>query len=191
MCFFFDEQRPLVQNYYSWSVQAANLLFVAAGVVSLIMFIVVWVLTQSVSDEIFVILSLLLGCVGYTLLLARLSAPVSIAQFLVGYMLISAAFPLGRATVISLYTKVLPMHAQGSGQGVILAVGAIARILGPFVAVVVFAFDTGGYLVFGSCAMLFVTSLMLFICALPALRKSKMQSSGLPPQDFCFTENKA
>ena len=63
---------------------------------------------------------------------------------------------------MSLYTKVLPYRLQGGGQGAILAVGAVARIIGPFVAVAVFWSEMGGWLVFGASAAVFAVTAIIF-----------------------------
>ncbi len=63
---------------------------------------------------------------------------------------------------MSLYTKILPYRYQGGGQGAILAIGAISRILGPFVAVAVFWTDMGGWFVFGGSAAVFAVTAIVF-----------------------------
>lgn len=71
---------------------------------------------------------------------------------------------------MSLYTKLLPLKLQRAGQGVILAVGAAARIVGPFWAVCTFYFKFGALLVFGVSALLFALSLYLVLAYYPQLK---------------------
>lgn len=85
------------------------------------------------------------------------------------FLLISIAFPLGRASVMSLYTKILPFRMQGSGQGAILAVGALARIIGPFAGVGIFMHEYGGVAVFGGTSVMFAISATLFRFAYTSL----------------------
>lgn len=98
-----------------------------------------------------------------------LSAPTGASRFLLAFALVSIAFPLGRATVMSLYTKVLPMRMQGTGQGAILAVGAVARIIGPFGSIFVFGYEFGAAAIFGGTALLFLLSAVVFRLAYPVL----------------------
>lgn len=114
--------------------------------------------------------SLSMGIIGCVLLVSTPMRPLPVWRFLLGFFTISVAFPVGRGTTLSLYTKLLPLKLQGAGQGVILAVGAGARILGPFWAVCAFYFKFGGLLVFGVSAMLFAVCLYLVSAYYPQLK---------------------
>eukprot|EP00177_Eucheuma_denticulatum_P001968 GFKZ01003519.1.p1 GENE.GFKZ01003519.1~~GFKZ01003519.1.p1 ORF type:complete len:433 (+),score=33.65 GFKZ01003519.1:292-1590(+) len=148
---------PFVQQHYGWSVLQANLLFTAAGVCALVAFAGVQTGTRrGFSDRGMTLFSLGLGLVGFVLLVPGVGGAISECRFLYGFMVISVAFPVGRATTAALYTKLLPMKEQGRGQGVILAVGAVARILGPFCAVRAVGSGSGGLEVFGGTAVAFL-----------------------------------
>lgn len=170
---FPDGPRPLVQAYFGWSVFQANLLFTGGGIASLMAFAVVAVLGRTVADRVLVTWSLVIGGVGFALLLSTPEKPLSIARFLLGFLTISVAFPLGRATVVALYTKLLPLPWQGTGQGIILAVGAVARIVGPFWAVRAFSFWLGGLIVFGVTVVCFLTTLLLVGATYSSLDSSR------------------
>lgn len=152
---------PLVQAYYNWTVLQANVLFTASGACALASFAAVHVLSKRMTDRALTAWSLGLGALGYMLLVSTPDKPLPVSRFLSGFMVISVAFPVGRATTVSLYTKLLPLKDQGTGQGIILAVGAVARILGPFWAVRAFMFQNGGLIVFGATAGLFMGCLGL------------------------------
>lgn len=144
--------RPLVQNAYDWTVTDANALFTFAGVLSLISILVLQMLSRRVSDGHFLLVSFAMAAVGYGLLTVTRDS----GMFLVGFSLLSVAFPIGRASCVALYTKKLPKQLQHVGQGVLLAVGGVARIVGPFPAALAVeptrhAAATAG--VFGSAAM--------------------------------------
>lgn len=81
---------------------------------------------------------------------------------------------------MALYTKILPKEFQGAGQGIILAVGAVARIFGPFWAVCALTNKLGALLVFGFAASLFAVCLCLVVIHYPRL---KAQSG------YTFTED--
>jgi MFS transporter, ceroid-lipofuscinosis neuronal protein 7 len=153
---------PLVQNYYDWTVFQANLLFTAAGVASLCAFAALAYLSCLFEDRMLATWSLGIGALGFAMLVSTPEYPLGYIRFLAGFMVISVAFPLGRAAVIALYTKLLPMKWQGSGQGVILAVGATARILGPFWAIRAFDNVLGDLIVFGGTALLFLITMGMF-----------------------------
>lgn len=152
---------PLVQTYYNWTVLQANLLFTASGGCALVSFIGVRMLSKRVSDRALTAWSLGLAAVGYMLLVSTVDSPLSVSRFLSGFVVISVAFQVGRATTTSLYTKLLPLKDQGTGQGIILAVGAVARIVAPFWAVRAFLFENGGAIVFGATAGVFMGCLAL------------------------------
>jgi MFS transporter, ceroid-lipofuscinosis neuronal protein 7 len=160
---------PLVQAYYGWDVFAANLLFTAGGAVSLGAFGALAALGGRTSDRALAAASLVIGAAGFSLLLSTPGRPLSVARFIAGFLTISVAFPVGRAAVIALYTKLLPRAWQGGGQGVILACGAAARIVGPFWAVRAFSLRLGGLVVFGATAGLFLATLAALAAAYPAL----------------------
>lgn len=149
---------PFVQTFYDWSVLRANTLFTVAGLLSLLAFALLTPLSRWLSDRALTASSVLLGAVGFVILTSVNILPV--ARFLTGFALISVAFPMGRATTVGLYTKLLPMHAQGTGQGVLLAVGALARIVGPFCAVRAVVDRNGALTVFGATAAAFLACLL-------------------------------
>lgn len=97
---------------------------------SLISVLVVQALARRFPDGLFLLLSFAMAAIGNGLLAVMRSS----AMFLVGFSLLSVAFPVGRASCVALYTKKLPKHLQHVGQGVLLAVGGVARIVGPFPA---------------------------------------------------------
>eukprot|EP00171_Calliarthron_tuberculosum_P010959 IDg10959t1 len=104
---------PLVEAYYIWDVHEANWLFTGAGVCSLLVFFAVGRLSRVVPDRVFTLISLALGALGYALLVPQqtahgiLSEAPDVHRFLFAFAVISVAFPLGRATIMSLYTKIL------------------------------------------------------------------------------------
>lgn len=153
---------PFVQTFYNWSVLRANALFTMAGVLALVAFGLLAPLSRVVSDRTLTASSLILGGTGFAVLCSPNMLPVW--RFLLGFAIISVAFPMGRASTVGLYTKLLPMHAQGTGQGVLLAVGAISRILGPFFAVGAIDSIGGGLVVFGGTAAAFMACLVA-MCA--------------------------
>jgi hypothetical protein len=170
---------PLVQSYYGWSLFFANLLFTAAGAASLLAFVTIGLLSmleKPPQDRTIAATSLAIGFLGFVLLLSTPEKPLSVPRFLSGFVFISIAFPLGRASVVSLYTKILPAAWQGTGQGVILAVGALARILGPFWAVRAFDFYYGGLIVFGATSLLFAATLGLLGVTYETMRVAPSKS---------------
>jgi MFS transporter, ceroid-lipofuscinosis neuronal protein 7 len=162
---------PLVQNYYNWTVFQANLLFTGAGVAALGAFGALALLSNVLEDRLLATWSLGIGALGFAMLVSTPEFPLGYMRFLAGFLVISVAFPLGRATVIALYTKILPHAWQGAGQGVILAVGALARILGPFWAVRAFDNIFGDVIVFGATAALFLVTLCMFVATYASLRE--------------------
>lgn len=150
---------PLVEKLFGWTVFHATLLFTFGSIFALGAFGGVLLSSSRFSDRGMMLFSIALGAVGYASLIYTEGFALHEHRFVSGFALISIAFPIGRATSMALYTKLLPMEGQGTGQGVLLAVGAVARILGPICAIQALLMEHGGLVVFG------VTALLFSICA--------------------------
>lgn len=173
--------RPLVEQYYNWTVSSANLLFLGSGLCSLLAFVSVRLLSSRYSDRDMMLWSLSMGTLGCILLISFPSSPLPSWRFLLGFFTISVAFPVGRGTAMALYTKLLPMDLQGTGQGIILAVGAIARILGPFWAVYALTVSIGSIVVFGCAACIFASCFCVAVMNYTALRVTPSLIFSEPP----------
>lgn len=161
---------PLVLRLYAWTPLGVNLLFVGAGVLSLATSVSVRYLSRVFEDRTLLVASLLAGLLGSALLIDAPSGegPLALWRFFAGFALITVAFPFGRNVTLGVFSNVLGPGPQGRWMGVMLAVGAVPRILGPFSAMA--ALDLAGWhtwLEFGSTALLFVVGLG---CALAFLQ---------------------
>lgn len=76
-----------------------------------------------------------MGFVGFLVLIDYQDRVIEPWRFIVGFAIISVAFPFGRGVTLSLFSKLIGGHTPGMYMGWILAIGAISRILGPFWAV--------------------------------------------------------
>jgi hypothetical protein len=56
---------------------------------------------------------------------------ISFTKFIIGYGLITVAFPFGRNVTLSVFSQILGPTPQGYWFGIMFAAGAIPRILGP------------------------------------------------------------
>lgn len=154
---------PLIEKLYGWSVFHATMLFTFGSLFALGATIMVLKLSSRFSDRGMVLFSIGLGAVGYASLMYTKEAPISKVRFLGGFAVISVVFPIGRAITMALYTKLLPLGGQGTGQGIILAVGAVARIVGPLCAIRALLMEEGGLILFG------ITGLLFAVCAVVVL----------------------
>jgi len=163
---------PLVINLYRFPQTQVNLLFVGVGVLSLLTSTAQTLLSRYCSDRLILLNSLILGLAGSVILcdnpLAHDDDFLSLWRFLLGFGLITVAFPLGRTVTLSIYSGVLGEIEQGFYMGLMLAIGAIPRAFGPFWAVesldLVVDSKTGEYhtwLCFAFNGALFVVSLFL------------------------------
>lgn len=126
---------PLSEKLFDWSLRSVNALFVMGGILAVMCFIGIHQLSKrGVNDWYLLMCSFISGVIGFTLFIPR-NNELSDIRFIIGFLFISVAFPLGRATTLAVYTKILPAKVQGVGQGVMFAVGAFARIVGPFLSV--------------------------------------------------------
>jgi len=145
----------------------AYLLFTCAGVLSVVTFIALKYLNSFVSDFNLVLISLCLGLFGFLFLIDYSPRVIEPWRFIVGFGIISVAFPFGRGVTLSLFSKLIGKHKAGMYMGWMLAIGAISRIVGPFWAVQALTIDPA--LCFGVTAALFAIILGLQIWFKPNL----------------------
>ena len=171
---------PLVGEWFGWTEFEANLLFTAAGIANLLCALVMSVLTapknamsveQRVSDRVLLFASLAVGLVGWLAMVPPgawgtddgqtdvASRPMSLSQFGLGFSLVTICFPFGRGLCLAMVGKLLGDQPQGFWMGLMLALGAIARIIGPFWAVHGY-YLFGSFVVFGSASLCFVVSML-------------------------------
>eukprot|EP00581_Thalassiosira_minuscula_P018614 CAMPEP_0183733914 /NCGR_PEP_ID=MMETSP0737-20130205/42400_1 /TAXON_ID=385413 /ORGANISM="Thalassiosira miniscula, Strain CCMP1093" /LENGTH=521 /DNA_ID=CAMNT_0025967281 /DNA_START=168 /DNA_END=1733 /DNA_ORIENTATION=+ len=153
---------PLVMMIYRWGPLQVNLLFTAAGVLSLITAFSVRYLTRYVEDRTILVSSICLGFLGSLLLLdLPFSQTLPLWRFLLGFSLITVAFPLGRNVVLGIFGNVLGDVNQGRWMGIIFAISAFPRVIGPFISLALLtAIDWGTWLEFGICTILFGITLL-------------------------------
>ena len=118
---------------YGWSQRSIDTLFAGVSVLSLVTSILVARLSTRWSDYDLLVLSLVLGFAGSIILLdpPLWPAPLGEGRFLVGFALITVAFPFGRNVALATFSKVLGPCDQGEWMGLMFVVGALPRCLGP------------------------------------------------------------
>jgi len=139
----------------------AYLLFAAAGVLSVLTFICLKYLNKYVSDFNLVLISSILGLVGFLIVIDYTPKIIEPARFIIGFCVISVTFPFGRGVTLSLFSKLIGDHKAGTYMGWMLAIGAISRIIGPFWSVQ--ALGVSPALTFGLTAALFLVNILLQI----------------------------
>jgi len=178
---------PLAMRIYDWTPLEVDLLFVGAGVLSLFSALCVKFLTRQFEDQTLLLFSLVVGIAGSVLLIDIPSSweeqagdagdaaddprtTLSLWRFLIGFALITIAFPFGRNVTLGVFSNVLGPGPQGVWMGIMLAVGAIPRTLGPFSAVwLLDVVDWQTYLDFGVSTVLFVSALVVAVLFLKEL----------------------
>lgn len=159
---------PLVQAWFGWSEMRANLLFTGAGVANFLCSgLMTWLSAsvtlasglpgaQRVSDRALLASSMVLGAVGWLLMIPT-AGPMGVPQFLLAFTLVTVAFPFGRGVCLAMVGRILGDQPQGAWMGVMFALGSVARIVGPFWAVE--GFLLGPLAVFGGTGLLFLLAL--------------------------------
>ena len=166
---------PLVLNLYDFEQYQVNVLFIAVGVLSLLTSAAVGVISRFVSDRSMLILSLVLGLIGSVLLIDDEENFLPLPRFFLGFGVITVAFPFGRNVTISIFSAVLGEVEQGFYMGLMLAVGAIPRALGPFWAILSLQLASGEggryhtYLEFMTSSALFCLSLLVVLVSYKTL----------------------
>jgi hypothetical protein len=99
-----------------------------------------------------------MGFVGYILLIDYVPGVIEPVRFIIGFCIISVAFPLGRGVTLSMFSKIIGKHKAGVYMGYMLGVGAISRIIGPFWSVQ--SLTVSPALTFGISAFLFLINIV-------------------------------
>ena len=82
-------------------------------------------------------------------------------RFLLGFGLITIVFPLGRNAVLGLFGNILGETNQGRWMGIMFAISAFPRVVGPFISLqLLISVDWQTWLEFGICTCLFATTLL-------------------------------
>jgi hypothetical protein len=166
---------PLVLNLYDFEQYQVNILFIAVGILSLFTSAAVGVISRYVSDRSMLILSLILGLIGSVLLIDDKENFLPLPRFFLGFGIITVAFPFGRNVTISIFSAVLGEVEQGFYMGLMLAVGAIPRALGPFWAILSLQLASGEggryhtWLEFMTSSTLFCLSLIVVVVSYKTL----------------------
>lgn len=146
----------------NWGVSASYALFSASGVMSILAFSIVHTLGETIDNRKMLLAALFINSVGWILMIDFEYHYVNKYMLIFGYVLISVGFPVARNLIYIILSKVLGPNRAGIYMGAMLAVGAIARMIGPFWAVNSMLISIK--LCFISTAVLFlVTVLILYL----------------------------
>ena len=148
---------PLAMLLYRWDVLEINLLFLGAGILSLLTALSVRYLTSYIQDQTMLIASIFIGFLGSIILVdLPLDETLPVWRFLLGFSLITVAFPIGRNVILGIYGNVLGEVNQGKWMGIIIAISAFPRVIGPFISLDLLTMvDYQTWLEFGIIAGLF------------------------------------
>jgi len=149
---------PMAMLLYSWDALEINLLFLGVGMLSLVTALSVRYLTRYVEDRTLLIISIFTGFLGSALLIdLPFNRTLPMWRFLVGFSLITVAFPIGRNVVLGIFGSVLGEVNQGRWMGILFAISAFPRVIGPFVSLELLkSVDWQSWLEFGIIASLFL-----------------------------------
>lgn len=150
---------PLVVVLYDWDPFEVNLLFTCAGVLALVTSFAVRLLARYVEDRVLLVASILIGCVGSAFLIdVPFSEYLPVWRFLTGFSMVTVAFPMGRNVVLGIFGNVLGPVNQGRWMGLMIAISAFPRLIGPFIALDLLEMvHWKTWLEFGICTGLFGT----------------------------------
>eukprot|EP00956_Cyclotella_meneghiniana_P018560 scaffold30993_cov50-Cyclotella_meneghiniana.AAC.4 len=113
-------------------------------------------------------------------------------RFILGFSLSTMAFPIGMSVVLGLYSNILAPVNQGRWMGVIFAVSAVPRALGPFLALEALeAVDWRTWLEFGLCSLFFLIALVGAISTLSLLAPYSEFVASIPTHENINSPGKA
>jgi len=111
------------------------LLFAGAGLISILSLALVNWLDNKLSDRGIFLLSLVLGILGWAMMIDFNDRHIPIGLFLIGFGLISCHFAMARNVLFSIYSKIIGPHPAGMYMGMTLASGLLSRTISPFSAI--------------------------------------------------------
>jgi MFS family permease len=155
-----DSDHKYTENL-NWGVSASYALFSASGVMSIVAFSLVHTLGGTIDNRKMLLAALFINAIGWILMIDFKYHTVNPYLLILGYILISVGFPVARNLVYIILTKVLGPKRAGIYMGGMLAVGAIARMIGPFWAVNSMLISIK--LCFLSTAVLFLVTMLILI----------------------------
>eukprot|EP00466_Bigelowiella_natans_P011364 jgi/Bigna1/72187/fgenesh1_pg.18_\ len=128
---------PLVKNDFGWDLFYADVLFVAAGIVCILVFFIIKCTSASVEDRYLLLCGVVFSTIGYGLMLEFFDNRLPLPRFLMGFAAVNAAMELNRSVTMSLASKILHPKSPNHGllQGMLISCVACARIIGPVYAV--------------------------------------------------------
>ena len=154
---------PMTIKLYNWSASEINLLFAAAGFISLIASVSMRYISQYTRDRTLLIAGLGIGLLG-TLLqmdIPQFEKVLPESRFISGFLLTYMGFPVVRIVVMSVFSNILGPSRQGTWMGVMIAAGSMARAITPFIAwQAMEALNWSTWLDFGLCSLLLLSSLV-------------------------------
>ena len=137
----------------------AYILFACSGILSISTFILLKIIKNLISNNILLLISTFLGFIGYIITIDYSPRVIEPVRFVVGFCLISVAFPFSRSIIVSLYAKIIGKHKAGVYVGYMMAAGAVTRCVGPFWAVQTLIVSPT--ITYGICAVLFGISILI------------------------------
>lgn len=143
---------------FDWDVTGSYLLFTGSGIVSILSFVLIHKWEKHTNDKALLLIGLSTGVIGYCMIIDYSFRHINIAQFIIGFTFISISFPVSRNMVFTIISKILGPNKAGCYMGWMLAVGAIARMAGPFWAVQ--SLSVSLKLCFGGTGILFLLAML-------------------------------
>jgi MFS family permease len=120
---------------FDWSVTGSYVMYAGSGLFTIVAFILMHLTSGKIDDRVFCVIGLIIGIVGFVLMIDFEERVIWYPAFFVGYALISMSFPIGRIVTLSMLSKIIGPAKAGGYMGWYLCIGAIARCVGPYWAV--------------------------------------------------------
>ncbi|GAB5356605.1 hypothetical protein AAMO2058_000303900 [Amorphochlora amoebiformis] len=163
---------PLVKNDFGWDLFYADMLFVAAGIVCILVFFVIRVTSATVQDRYLLLCGVVFSTVGYGLMTEFVHNRLALPRFLLGFAAVNAAMELNRSVTMALASKILPPTSNNQGllQGLLISCVACARIIGPMYAVWVWnvtdrdRYSQGHWIFVGLFVCFLITTIAYIAC---------------------------
>ena len=146
----------------------AYIMFAVSGFLTFWTFMLMKIIDGVFSDTTLAMVGSLMQLFGFILIIDFVPRIIEPIRFIIGYCLICVAFVPGRGICLTLLSKIIGKHKAGNYMGYMLAIGALARSLGPFWAVR--SLLVSPTITFGGWALLFLITIWVQIVCHSSLK---------------------
>ena len=153
---------PFTGDTYGWSVLQNSALFCVLGLLSIVVYAGLVLLSRFIPDRILLFPALVLIFLGFCAFFTWPGSQLPLWQFALALLVITLGYPSSQALSYSLYSQLIGQLPTGVLMGLLTSGGSLSRMVGPILATLIYEY-VGGTVVFGVVAILCLGLLCLLL----------------------------